>query len=282
MLTRELQEEVERHLRQKIVSMAPLSAANTVQIYRVVTDRNNTFVAKIAQHGMDLEAWMLGLLKERSHLPVPEVYYSNPHIIIMQFITPHHSLSAAGNRHAAEALAALHQVHSPLYGLDRDTMIGALPQPNKQDENWVDFFTTRRLLHMAENALNEGKIDSDLMKKAEKLAGKLGQYITDPLPPSLIHGDVWGGNIITGNDRVAAFIDPAIYYADPEIELAHIRLLNSFDESFFTHYNEINPIRPGFLEERVYIYCLYPLLVHTRMFGASYAHKAKKILDKFV
>ncbi len=282
MLTPALQEEVEKHLRQKIVSMAPLSAANTVQIYRVVTDRNNTFVAKIAPHGMALEAWMLAQLKEKSDLPVPEVYYSNPHIIIMQFISPHHSLSAKGQRHAAEALAMLHQIHSPLYGLERDTMIGALEQPNKQDENWVDFFAEQRLLHMAEKALDEGKIDQDTMRKTERLAGKLGTYITDPQPPSLIHGDVWGGNIITGNDRVAAFIDPAIYYADPEIELAFIRLLNTFDEGFFARYNEINPIREGFLEERVYLYCLYPLLVHTRMFGPSYAHKAKKILERFV
>ncbi len=282
MLTPALQEEVEKHLQQKILSLAPLSAANTVQIFRLVTDRRNTFVAKIAPRGMDLEAWMLDYLQEKSRLPVPEVYYSNAHIIIMQFINPHHSLAPAGHRHAAEALAGLHQVRAEQYGLARDTVIGPLPQPNAESAKWVDFFINMRLLHMAGKALEEGKIDAAMMKKIEKLAGKIDKYISDPQPPSLIHGDVWGGNIINGNDRVAAFLDPAIYYADPEIELAYIRLLNTFDESFFARYNEINPIRPGFFEERMFLYSLYPLLAHTRIFGASYAHKAKKIIDRFV
>jgi fructosamine-3-kinase len=96
-----------------------------------------------------------------------------------------------------------------------------------------------------------------------------------------VHGDVWGGNILCGNGRVAAFLDPAIYYADPEVELAFIRLLNTFSDSFFARYSEISPIRPGFFEERAHIYSLYPLLVHTRLFGTSYARKAQKILDKF-
>ncbi|MBU6475824.1 MAG: fructosamine kinase family protein [Alphaproteobacteria bacterium] len=282
MLTPAQQEEVEKHLQQKIVSLAPLSAANTVQIYRVETDRRNSFVAKVATGGMDLEAWMLSYLGEKSDLPVPEVYYSNTHIIIMQFVNAHHSLSAAGHRHAAETLAALHNVRGARYGLERDTMIGPLPLPNAPSENWVDFFAQQRLLHMAGKALAENRIDAEMMRKVEKLAGKLSGYIGAPLPPSLVHGDVWGGNIIAGNDRVAAFLDPAIYYADPEVELAYIRLLNTFDEGFFSRYNEINPIRAGFFEERAFLYSLYPLLAHTRMFGASYAHKARKILDRFV
>jgi fructosamine-3-kinase len=281
MLTPELQTEVEKHIRQKIVSLSPLSAANTAQIYRVVTDQKATFVAKCAESGMDTEAWMLNYLKSKSKLPVPAVFYSNAHIILMEFINPHHSLDDAGNRYAAEVLAELHKIKADTYGLERDTLVGSLPQPNKQTKSWVDFFAQQRLIYMAGEALKEGKIDKTFMKLVEKLAGKLGTYIKNPEKPSLIHGDVWGGNILCGNGRVAAFLDPAIYYADPEVELAFIKLLNSFTDSFFTRYNEITPIRPGFYEERMYIYSLYPLLVHTRLFGTSYARKAQKILEKF-
>jgi fructosamine-3-kinase len=282
MLTSDLQAEVERHLRQKIVSMSPLSAANTAQIYRIATDKQNIFVAKIADSGMDTEAWMLTYLKAKSQLPVPAVFYSNEHIIIMEFINPHHSLDDQAHRHAAEALGELHKIRADVYGLERDTLVGSLKQPNKQNKNWVDFFAQQRLLYMGGEALRENKIDKSLMKQLEKLAGKLGNYIKNPSPPSLVHGDVWGGNILCGNGRVAAFLDPAIYYADPEIELAFIRLLNTFGETFFARYNEINSIKPGFFEERAPIYSLYPLLVHTRLFGTSYARKAQKILDKFV
>ncbi len=281
MLTSDLQAEVEKHLRQRIVSISPLSAANTAQIYRIATENKSTYVAKVADSGMDIEAWMLTYLKEKSKLPVPGVFYSNEHIIIMQFINPHHSLDGKGHRHAAEVLGALHQIHADSYGLERDTLVGSLKQPNKQNKNWVEFFAQQRLLYMAGEALKENKIDKNMMKLVEKLAGKLGTYIKSPAAPSLVHGDVWGGNILCGSGQVAAFLDPAIYYADPEVELAFIRLLNTFDEGFFARYNEINPIKPGFFEERALIYSLYPLLVHTRLFGTSYARKAQKILDKF-
>lgn len=281
MLTPDLQTEVEKHIRQKIVSLSPLSAANTAQIYRVATDQKATFVAKCAESGMDTEAWMLNYLKSKSKLPVPAVFYSNEHIILMEFISPHHSLDDAGYRHAAESLADLHKVKADSYGLERDTMVGSLPQPNKQNKNWVDFFAQQRLMYMANEALKEGKIDKNMMKLVEKLAGKLGSYIKNPEAPSLVHGDVWGGNILCGVGRVAAFLDPAIYYADPEVELAFIKLLNTFPDSFFYRYNDINPIKPGFYEERMHIYSLYPLLVHTRLFGTSYARKAQKILEKF-
>jgi fructosamine-3-kinase len=281
MLTPELQEKVEKQIGQKIVSVSPLSAANTAQIYRVATDKKSTFVAKCADNGMDIEAWMLNYLKTKSKLPVPAVFYSDEHIILMEFINPHHSLDDNGHRHAAEVLAELHKIRADLYGLERDTIVGSLPQPNKQNKNWTEFFAQHRLLYMAGEALRENKIDKAMMKQIERLAGKLGNYIKNPAPPSLIHGDVWGGNILCGAGRVAAFLDPAIYYADPEIELAFIKLLNTFSETFFNRYNDINPIKPGFLEERVHIYSLYPLLVHTRLFGTSYARKAQKILDKF-
>jgi fructosamine-3-kinase len=281
MLTPEQQKEIEQHLKQRIVSISPLSAANTAQIYRISTEQKSTFVAKVAESGMDTEAWMLNYLKTRSKLPVPAVFYSEKHIIIMEFINPHHGLDAQGEAHAAEALAGLHNIRAVEYGLERDTLIGSLHQPNKQGKNWVDFFAQQRLLYMAGEALKENKIDKNMMKLVEKMAAKLGAYIKNPDPPSLVHGDVWGGNILSGGNKVAAFLDPAIYYADPEVELAFIRLLNTFGEGFFKRYNEINPIRNGFFEERMHIYSLYPLLVHTRLFGTSYARKAQKILEKF-
>jgi fructosamine-3-kinase len=238
-------------------------------------------VAKVGDQGLDIEAFMLDYLKTKSKLPVPRVFYSNEHIIIMEFIGSHHSLTEAAHRQAGELLAELHKIRGENYGFERDTIVGSLKQPNPQTKNWVEFFTQQRLLYMAKESLKENKIDVKLMKQIERLAGKLDQYIKSPNPPSLIHGDVWVGNIIAGRDSIAAFIDPAIYYADPEIELAFIRLQNTFDGSFFARYAEINPIKPGFFEERADIYGLYYLLVHTRLFGPSYARKVQKVLDKY-
>src|SRR5690606_9024635 len=155
-----------------------------------------------------------------------------------------------------------------------------LPQPNPQSADWIAFFAEQRLLHMAKAALAEHKIETKMMHQVEKLAGKLHSYIGRPLPPALIHGDIWGGNILFGRGKVAAFVDPAIYYADPEMELAFIRLFSTLNESFFYHYNELRPIAPGFEDTRAPIYGLYPLLVHTRLFGTSYVRKVQKVLDR--
>jgi fructosamine-3-kinase len=280
MITSALQAEIEKELKKRVSAITPLSAANNAQIYRMTCTDGAVFVAKVASRGLDVEAWMLKYLKEKTALPVPAVYYSNEHVIIMQFIQSS-GVDGPAHRDAAEHLAALHKIKSDQYGFERDTLIGSLPQPNPKTKDWAKFFAEHRLLHMGREALKEGKIDAKLMKAVEKLAGKVSSLLGAPNPPALIHGDVWGGNVLAGSNKIAAFLDPAIYYADPEIELAFIKLFNTFDGSFFSRYNEINPIRPGF-DERADIYNVYPLLVHTRLFGASYARKTQKLLEKLV
>lgn len=281
MISPALQAEIEKHLGKQVSSMAPLSAANNAHIYRMAIKSGGYYVAKVAEKGLDVEAYMLNYLKAHSQLPVPSVYYSNEHVIIMEFIESSHSLDDAAQVDAATHLATLHRNKAETYGLERDTSIGSLRQPNTQTKDWIDFYAQQRLIYMAQEALKESKIDKKVMKQVETLAGKLGNYIKDPNPPSLIHGDVWGGNMLATRGKIAAFVDPAIHYADPETELAFIKLLNTFGGSFFSRYHELNPIKPGFYEERAEIYSIYPLLVHARLFGVSYARKAMRILDKF-
>lgn len=280
MITSAVQTEVEKEVGDKIVAIAPLSAANNAQIYRLKLGRGAFLVAKVAEKGLDIEAWMLKYLKEHSQLPVPRVFYSNEHVIVMDFLDSTSMTDDGAQMDAAAHLAALHRVRADSYGLERDTLVGSLPQPNPQVSDWVFFFTEHRLLYMAKEALRQGKIDAKFMKQVEKLAGKVSGMLKNPAPPSLIHGDIWSGNILAGRGKIIGFLDPAIYYADPEIELAFIRAFNTFNSAFFSRYNELNPIQPGFYEERADLYALYPLLVHTRLFGASYARKAQKILDR--
>src|SRR3546814_4637170 len=97
-----------------------------------------------------------------------------------------------------------------------------------------------------------------------------------------LHGDMWGGNVLARGGRIAAFVDPAIYHADPEIELAFSTLFGTYGEAFFRRYEALRPLRPGFFETRRDIYNLYPLLVHARLFGGSYVASVDRILGRFV
>lgn len=280
MITPALQAELEKELKGRVTTIAPLSAANNAQIYRLVIEGRGVMVAKVAERGLDTESFMLNYLRTRTKLPVPAIFYSNEHVIVMEFVETQYGLDDNGQRIAAELVADLHSHTAEKYGLERDTLIGSLRQPNTQSSDWPQFFVENRLLYMAKEALKEGKIDAKTMKQVEKLAARVPGMLKGYASPALIHGDIWSGNVLACRGRIAGFLDPAIYYADPEIELAFIRLFNTFTDSFFNRYHELRPIRPGFYEERMDLYNLYPLLVHTRLFGVSYARKVQRLLEK--
>src|SRR5258706_16023123 len=99
---------------------------------------------------------------------------------------------------------------------------------------------------MAGEAARVGRLPGHFLNRLENFAAHLGDWLTEPDYPALIHGDVWTTNVLTSRDRITGFLDPAIYYAHPEIELAFITLFNTFGMGFFQHYHEIRPIGPGF------------------------------------
>jgi len=134
--------------------------------------------------------------------------------------------------------------------------------------------------------LTAGRLPGPLLKRVEKFAGELGKWLESsaagsPRRAALVHGDMWGGNVLCKDGRIAGFVDPAIYYADPEIELAFATLFSTFGKPFFDRYEEIRPLAPGFFEERRDIYNLYPLLVHVRLFGGSYVNSVDGVLQRF-
>jgi fructosamine-3-kinase len=276
-------DDVARIAGKAIDQVRPFSAGNGTDIYladmkdgsRVVIKR-----ARGADMALDIEGWMLRYLQEHSDLPVPEVLCAERSLLIINYVPDCGRITGMVEADAARHLAALHRIGNRQYGLSRDTRIGPFPQPNAFTGDWVAFFRDYRLIHMARAALNEGALPPALMEGIEAVAERLGEWLTDPAPPVLIHGDLWSGNVLTSSHKVNAFIDPAIYYADPEIELAFIALFSTFGERFFKSYAELNPIRPGFFEVRKDIYTLYPLLVHARLFGGAYLEKIGQIVTR--
>jgi fructosamine-3-kinase len=277
-------EGVEAHLGERMLSVRPLGGGCIGEVYRAELEEGTPLVAKVDRNGeshLEREAYMLRYLRERSELPVPKVYHGSEKLLLMQFIEGSSRFTEGAERHAAELLAGLHGITADSYGHERDTLIGALDQPNPLTKSWAEFFCDHRLLYIALVAHEAGRLPVEDLLRVERLSEKLDELIEDPNPPALIHGDVWSANVLARGDRTTAFLDPAIYYADPEIELAFISLFDSFGRPFFDRYQEIRPIRGGFFEVRRDLYNLYPLLVHTYYFGSGYLASVRNILARF-
>ena len=278
-----MQKRIETVAGSKPIRLSPLGGGCVGDVYRVSLEDGRTLVAKAGDPGSGLavEGFMLEYLGANSGLPVPRVIHADDTLLLMSFIESGGGITDDAQVHAAGLLADLHGVTADGFGLERATLIGGLHQPNPWNPSWIAFFRDQRLLYMARQGLDAGRLPGRLMGRLETLAGRLERWIEEPRRPSLIHGDMWGGNVLCRGGRIAGFVDPAIYYADPEIELAFSTLFGTFGTSFFEHYNDLRPLRPGFFEERRDLYNLYPLLVHVRLFGGSYVGSVERTLDRF-
>lgn len=276
--------EIERALGKAPTDVNPLSGGSVAEVYRATVPELGDVVVKIDRSGqpsLDVEGYMLDYLAAHSTLPVPKVFHAAPELLIMELLPGESHFSANAQIHAAELLAELHGIRADRFGLERDTLIGSLHQPNTGGASWVEFFQEYRLHYMARQAMDAGRFGMRLFSRIERFTASLDQRLFEPDYPSLLHGDVWTSNVLAEDNHITGFVDPAIYFGHPEIELAFIALFSTFGSAFFNRYNEIRPIAPGFFEERKDIYNLYPLLVHARLFGGTYVEQVEGIVEKF-
>ena len=161
------------------------------------------------------------------------------------------------------------------YGFVADNYIGAAIQINTPKKSWVEFFRECRLLPQLRMA--DRYLDAGLRRKADRLLAHLDRYLREPEFPSLVHGDLWGGNVLCGSDGRAWLIDPAAYVGDFETDLAMTELFGRFPPAFYRAYQEENPV-DGEYQERKPIYQLYHLLNHLNLFGRSYLGSVEAIL----
>jgi fructosamine-3-kinase len=276
--------QIEQITGRRVKSTRALHGGSIAKVYVVELANGKRLVAKVAQPDsmMSREGYMLNYLKEVSNLPVPDVIYSDDTLLLMTHIEGNSSFGAAEQTDAAEILAELHENTAERFGLEEDTLIGPLHQPNPRTDTWLEFFREHRLLYMAKVAQQAGRLPASMLKQIETLAAKLDKYVIEPEKPALVHGDVWTTNILAKDGKIAGFIDPAIYYGHAEMDLSFSTLFNTFGETFFKRYHEIRPIPDGFFEVRRDLYNLYPLLVHVRLFGGGYVSSVQRIVSRLV
>ena len=178
-----------------------------------------------------------------------------------------------------EKLAQLHQLERKNFGLDHNNYIGSLTQVNDQCNEWIEFYTNHRLLALTAKARDQGLFERKHCLWIEKLCQKLDELIPT-CNPSLIHGDLWSGNLLADKSGQPVLIDPAVYYGHPEMDWAMLSLFGSYPEEAMKSYLNIANLEVGF-EHRKEIHQLYPLLVHLLIFGIGYRQSILSVLKKF-
>ncbi len=235
------------------------------------------------------EARGLQLLAAAGAVRVPQVYAQAeastacPAFVVIAWIdTGAEARRDAAGEALGAGLAALHRRSAPAYGLDHDNYCGPTPQLNRWHDSWIDFYRDCRLVPQLEQAQRAGLLPAERRRRLEQLVARLDTWLDPrPEPPSLIHGDLWGGNWVIDTSGAPVLIDPAVSYSHREAELAMCRLFGGFPDSFFAAYDAAWPPAPG-CDDRLPLYQLYHLLNHLNLFGAAYGSQVDRVLLRYV
>jgi fructosamine-3-kinase len=179
-------------------------------------------------------------------------------------------------------LAELHRATTSRFGFHADNFCGATPQPNPWTGRWIDFYRESRLGHQLRLAVDAGHVSPADSSRIERLMQRLDDWIDEPASgPSLIHGDLWSGNLHVTDDGQPALIDPAVSYSHREAELGMMRLFGGFSARVFAAYEAAWPLPPGW-RDRNGLYELYHLMNHLNLFGAGYHSQLMAMVGRYV
>lgn len=233
------------------------------------------------------EAAGLRWLAEPGFVRTPAVLEVDEGWLALEWVEPG-GLSDEGAEELGAALAGTHLAGAERFGAppgaSLDTGFGSLRLPNEPTDDWPSFYAQRRLLPLARIARERGALSDAGARAVEGVCARIEELCGPPEPPSRLHGDLWGGNVLGASDGRAWLIDPSCYGGHREVDLAMLRLFGGragTRSRIFDAYEETAPLAAG-AEERVELYQLAPLLVHAALFGGSYGAAAERAARRYV
>ena len=280
---------IERHLSHILEQKIHFSHISSVsggcinQAWKVSDNNNQSWFIK-TNHAHQLpmfEAEYQGLeiLYHSNSIRIPKpIHYGvvkNHCYLVMEYISMH----GRDQPHLmGEQLAYMHQNQTDLFGWAINNTIGTTQQRNNQNRSWVNFWKDERLRHQLDLALHNG-LSQDAYEKGFELSENIDVFFNQYQPKaSLLHGDLWGGNIAYDEQNQPVIFDPAVYYGDHETDLAMTELFGNLGAEFYDGYREHFPIDSGYSVRKT-LYNLYHILNHYNLFGGGYGSQAERMID---
>lgn len=274
---------LEQILKEKIVDKSFTGGGCIANSVKVKTINGKEYFVKQYDNPAINKAEANGLseIKKSEAIRVPEVIYFDDSYLIIEYIKSSHKVRNFSELFGRR-FADMHRFTAKSFGFYENNFIGSTPQinlPNNTD--WKTFYWENRLLYQFKLAERNGYSNSSLRKNILILENKIDQILTYNAKPSLLHGDLWGGNYIVDEKGEPCLIDPAVYYGDREADLAMTKIFGGFDSRFYAAYNESFPLPEGW-QYRENIYKLYHILNHLNLFGTSYLHQAINLIEFYI
>ena len=283
MIASTIQQTIEAHIQSKITHQINIGGGCIARCQKLTTANNQILFLKTGNIGdmFRKEANSLLELKKANTIRVPKVLLATKEFLLIEYITTGRKESSFFS-HFGKQLATLHQFTRPTYGFIEDNYIGTTMQKNcasvETANNWSSFYYHNRLHYQFNLAEKNGYVTDDMRRAYSILENKLEEILAgSEEPPTLLHGDLWGGNYMVDESGCAVLIDPAVYYGHREADLAMTHIFGGFSTEFYDTYNTIYPLKEGY-EYRTPLYKLYHILNHLNLFGRGYYHEALQLM----
>ncbi|MCH9845636.1 MAG: fructosamine kinase family protein [Alphaproteobacteria bacterium] len=282
---------IEEKMHTSLMTAEPMKGGWMNDTRRIVLRNGEIYVAKIStSKAIASEAMMLDKLRPLINTPKvyiaqddmllmeyiqhnhqPRILHAQPGLVLMDKIKPDTLLSLQAEEDAGRKIAHLHRyTRGKYFGFDENVISCGVFIDNTPSNHWVQFFAERRLMPMAQAAVASNNLHKRMMPALEKICANMQNYIKPPKFPSLLHGDLWRGNMLYDDVSLLGVIDPAIYYGHHEVDLAMILMFNPVSDVFFKSYSDVLPIDKDFFTTPIVAYQLYGYLLHCRLYGSDY------------